>query len=102
MAEYTVETAAHKTLTGTAVDTITMPSNSVRIINRTGAGPLWVTTDGTQPVAEADNILVVPPGTWIEAQVSDDIARHTATSTTKRAVIKVLGNGNAYTVEETW
>lgn len=102
MATYEVERAAHKTLTATTVDTIIMPSIDVRIMNRSGSEPLWVTIDGTEPVAGADDIYIVPANSWIELRASSMTARHSADSTTDRATIKVLGNGNQYTVEETW
>ena len=94
MATYTVSRAAHKTLTGTTVDTVNITSASVEIINRVGTDPLWVTIDGTEPVAGADNIHVVPAGTWKTIRLGN--------STDETATIKILGNGNEYSVEETF
>lgn len=103
MATYTVDQAAHKTLTLTTVDTVNIPSNVVRVMNRVGADPLWVTVDGTDPVASADDMHVIPPGSWKDIKVSATHLRQDVDDpNVVLAVVKVLGNGNQYTVEEVW
>ena len=89
---------AHATLTGTTVDTVTLsgPLQRVTVINRAAAGSadLWVTisqsaTAPADPVAEADDTYWVPAGGFktFAATGGDGV------------IIKVLGNGNAYSVE---
>lgn len=95
MAEYTVATAAHKILTGTTVDTVTIPAAAITVLNRIGADPLWVTVDGTTPTVRGDNMHVIPAGTWKKIVLASG-------NTNINATVKVLGNGNEYSVEESW
>lgn len=89
MASYSVAKAAHPTLTTTTVDTVTLTQawNRVEVANRSGAATLWVTTDGSTPVAAADNIEFVPPGTTLVLVDMDG-----------SVTLKILGNANEYSV----
>jgi hypothetical protein len=87
----------HETLTGTTVDTVTLlsPVTRVTVINRAapGGADMWVTvsTTGTapaDPVAAADNTYWVPAGGFKTFHASGT-----------GNIVKILGNGNAYSVE---
>ena len=76
MASYTVVYAAHKTLSTTVVDTITIARhvNSIDIINRSGGNPLYVTwapgtTVPADPVAGAVDVDVIPTGMILSLDV---------------------------------
>lgn len=92
MASYSAARAVHKTLTGTTVDTVTLASSadSVEVINRSGTDPLYVTVNGDVPTAAGDNTHIVLAGGFKEIPVPP---------TGSSIVVKVIGNGNAYTVE---
>ena len=97
MAELTDKECVNATLSTTTVDTVTLTGKwrVVEVYNRddalTGA-MMWVTFNGEDPVAEAAGCYPVPPGTAFERSVTpNDI-------TGSPEPIKVLGNGNDYTV----
>lgn len=99
MAAESTATSVHNTLTGTTVDTITLTSSpdKVDVINRAAAGgaDLYVTrgytgASPTDPVAAADGTRVVPPGGFI---TYEGTVRSGAS-----VIIKIIGNGNAYSV----
>lgn len=87
---------AHATLSGTTVDTVTLTGavRRVTVINRAAAGSadLWVTISNTatapsDPVSAADETYWIPPQGFKTFAASGG------------AIVKVLGNGNAYSVE---
>lgn len=84
MAAYNVDRTAHKTLSGTTVDTATLTGEVgwLEIVN-SGATDLTVTFDGTTPVANADGTEVV-------------FAYDNAIFENPGRVVKILGNGNIY------
>ena len=92
---------AHATLAGTTVDTVTLSGTAtvITVINRAAAGgaDMWVTFSTTStvpadPVAEADETYWIPAGGGFK----------TFTDPGGGCIIKVLGNGNAYSVEGDW
>lgn len=89
MATYTVVHAAHKTLSGTTVDTVTLSggdySPTFEISNRSGATTIYFTTDGTAPTAGGDDTDFVAPGESVIVQA-------------KTRSVKLIGNGNDYSV----
>jgi hypothetical protein len=93
MTSYSVARAKHATLSGTTVDTVTVTGahEEIEVLNRSGAADLYVTTDGSVPVAGADNTDIVPVGTSLVLRAS---AGEGGT------VVQILGNGNAYSVVE--
>lgn len=92
MASYEENRAVHKTLTSTTVDTVTLASraDSVEVINRTGTEPLYVTVDGSTPTAAGDDTHIVMPGGFKEIPVP---------AAGSSIVVKIIGSGNAYSVE---
>ena len=96
MASYSVARAAHKTLSTTTVDTVTLTRKfrRVKVINRDNTNPIWVTYGSApaDPVANADDIDIVMPGQTL------DISMAGARTSTSTNVVKVLGNGGAYSV----
>lgn len=108
MAQYTgILKSRHLTLTGTDVDSLEFPNgegHAVDVLNRSGAGPLFVTvgigaaaTDLTDPVAYADDVILVPAGMGItlKGRSSGSWRKDETTS----LFVKVLGDGNDYTVQ---
>jgi len=86
---------ANPTLSGTTIDTVTLSGRvqtGVRIGNRSGTGYLFVTVGTTtpaDPAAGAAENFCVPAGLW----------RDIPFGPTTGLIVKVLGNGNDYTVE---
>ena len=86
---------ANPTLSTTTVDTVTLSGRAetgVRIGNRSGTAYLFVTVGTTtpaDPVAGAAENFCIPAGLW------RDIPFGPITG----MIVKVLGNGNDYTVE---
>lgn len=87
----------HATLTTTTVDTVTLtaPMTRVTVINRAAAGAadLWVTISTTttapsDPTSAGDNTYWVPAGGFKTFHAGGN-----------GCIVKVLGNGNAYSVE---
>lgn len=89
MASYSDAASAHKTLSGTTADSVTI-TGGVRlvVINRDVSAPLYVRGDGTTAVAEAGGTRYVGPGAWVEIDKPAD-----------GGAVSVVGNGNAYSVE---
>jgi len=100
MADQTAVNAKHATLTGAAVDKITLTGRpaKVDVLNRGAAGSadLYVTVgNGTSepadPTAAGDNTEIVAPGGFVTLDVPTSVPGSSA-------VVKVIGNGNAYSV----
>lgn len=74
----------------TAVDTITMGQapRGIEVYNRGTPDDLWVTVNGVDPVTSAATADVVPAGTTLVLDTDSDGPN----------VIKLLGNGNAYSL----
>jgi len=85
------------TLSTTTVDTCTLTGSvqAVRVWNLTGTAALYVTLapgsggTPTAPTAGGDGCLVIPAGLWRVIPVVSPTG----------AVVKLIGNGNAYVVE---
>jgi hypothetical protein len=62
MASGNAEFAYHSTLAAATADTVTLSAHFevIRIINRSGAAEIYLTTDGTAVVGGAVNTFVVP------------------------------------------
>jgi hypothetical protein len=90
MASYTAARVKSATLTGTTVDDVTLAGvwPRVEVLNR-GTGTISFTVNGTTPTALGDNCYVVLPNTSLTVP-TDSVASSTA--------IKLIGNGDAYTV----
>jgi hypothetical protein len=99
MASSTVANAKHATLSSTTQDTVTItdPVTSVVVLNRSGAGPLSVRV-GRSPVPSnittllEDDTEYVPAGGYVELVPTGN--RGDATD----VVVKIKGDGNAYSV----
>lgn len=61
MADYSTEHAKHATLFLSTVDTITVNRicSHIRVANRAGLGPIYVTTDGSTPTVGGDKCFAV-------------------------------------------
>jgi hypothetical protein len=92
VASYRVVRAAHKTLSGTTVDDVTMSGtfNQIEVMNRSGAASIFFTVDGSTPTVAGDDTDVVVEGTSL--QVRPDRQRDGT------VVVKVIGNGNDYSI----
>lgn len=98
MATKNITTGAHATLSGTTVDTvnITREANVVCVANLSGTTALAVTVDtaaapsAATPVQDADNTLKVP--------ASQSLTFAVGAAGYDQTQLKVLGNGNAYSV----
>ena len=69
MANYTPKFSAHKTLVAATEDTITWDGGSpgqVEVVNRSATDTIYVRTDSTAAVAEADGTTAIPPGQAVE------------------------------------
>ena len=84
------------TLSTTTVDTATLTGSvqAVRVWNLTGTAALYVTIGSTAaqaatPTSGGDGTMVVPAGIWRAIPIPGPGG----------AVVKVIGNGNAYVVE---
>lgn len=93
MASYSAALVKSATLSGTTVDTVTLTSlyQSVEVLNR-GSNALSFTVGGATPTALGDNCFVVPAGEALAVPVPS------ATDSTTGTVVKIIGNGDAYTV----
>lgn len=105
MANRTAVWAKHATLSGTTVDKVTLSAkvHAVEVMNRSGSTTLTVTAalgatagDPPDPTSLADDTNVVPPGTSVVIPLAADSTAITAEFA--GAVVKVLGNGNDYSV----
>ncbi len=70
----------HVTLVGGVVSTVTLETNAGRIevLNRDGTAEVWFTTDKTIPVAEADDIHILPQAVTA-VEVSDETSGENST-----------------------
>ncbi len=70
----------HVTLVGGIVSTVTLETNAGRIevCNRDGTADVWFTTDGTTPVAEADDVHIMPIGN-ATIEVADETSGQNST-----------------------
>lgn len=99
MATKNVTVGAHATLSGTTVDTvnITREVNTLCVLNRSGVTDLAVTVStaatpsAATPVQDADDTFKIPAGVSLTFNVG--AAGYDQTQ------LKILGNGNSYTVE---
>lgn len=91
--------SVHNTLTGTTVDTVTLQGywGAVEVVNREASGgtSLWITVghedlDPSTPVAAANETFEVPAGLAILVDLPN--------GATVKARVKVLGDGNDYSV----
>lgn len=96
MASYTVEQVANETLTGATVDDVTVEGGwpAVEVVNRDAAEALWVTV-GTgeapdDPAVAGDNVLPVMP--------SERVVVYRGRRRDQDLVVKLIGDGNAYSV----
>lgn len=103
MAAQTAVLTQHATLSGTTVDSVALSGGptEVTVFNHAAAGGtnLYVTVAFgstvaavTDPVAAADETYVVVPGGFVTFREPNK-AKYAS------VVVKVLGNGNAYTVQ---
>jgi hypothetical protein len=85
--------AETNTLSGTTADTVTLAQAwpAVSITNHDATTALYFRLDGAVPVSEADENGVVLPGATVVAAMPALGAGTT--------IVKVVGNGNKYTVE---
>lgn len=97
MAAQTAIKTQHATLSTTVVDSVTL-SGAVRqiaVTNRDGSNVAWVTVGSApaDPVASADETFVIPVSSrkvvWVSSRARSNM------------VVKILGNGGAYSVEGT-
>jgi hypothetical protein len=98
MANYQVVRAAHKTLTGTAVDRVEVTGGHavIEVVNRSTTDVLYVATAApgvipADPTAAADGLDVVLPGERVPVyvgQVTPSVSKY----------VKVIGNSNPYSV----
>lgn len=99
MGTYSAAVSVHKTLVSTTIDTITLTSARpyIEVANETGSSNLYVTAAVGQagapadPVVDASDTGIVYPGTTLEFRLTD--AQYN-----NGAVVKILGNGNKYSV----
>lgn len=93
MASYSVIRAKHATLSSTTADSITLsfPGQEIIVTNFDGTNKLYVTWDGTTPTAAADDSFVVP--------ISSSKTLKRTKGFSGSTVVKVVGNGGAYSVE---
>jgi hypothetical protein len=89
MATYTAAKSVHKTLNGQTADKVTITGyERVTVIERGGAGPLWVSWDGNgnppTAVAGADDTEYVAAGGFVEMDAG--------------GTLSICGDGNDYSV----
>lgn len=97
MATITGNRCEHATLSTTTVDTVTLngPISRVTVINRAAAGgtdlAVTISTNGTAPATptqQGDDTYWIPAGGGFKTFAAGS-----------GVIVKVLGNGNAYSVE---
>lgn len=95
MAALSAKRSKSATLSTTTVDTVTLtvPCQFIEVTNRSGSATIWFTVDGTVPTAAGDDVEFVLPGQSLPVPVIG--------AADSGAVVKVLGNGNDYTVAGT-
>lgn len=92
MANLTAASAKHATLTSTTVDTVTLTGSfqSFEVVNRHATEVLWVTygeAAPADPTAGGDDCIFVPAAGVVTLDADGKV------------VVKILGNGNAYSVQ---
>ena len=102
--------AASATLAGTAIDTVTLTTQAgaVDVLNRSGAADLFVSVSSTDATQIPTDPTSVSPSSGFYT-VSQNGPRATrialvggSRSAGRAVIIKILGNGNAYTVQNSW
>lgn len=95
MAVYSGNRAISKTLAGATVDTVTLTGNGRGQVYNRGAGIIWF-TDGrsgsaapADPTVGGDDCIPVMPGT------KESVTAY------GHSIVKIIGNGDAYTVTRT-
>lgn len=93
--------AINATLTTTTVDTCTISQdwNVVEVSNRTGAADVWFTIGTSDnvpatPTVEGLGCEVVPAGSYATSKAEP----LPGTSRVNNVIVKILGNGNMYSV----
>lgn len=93
LAAYSVASKKHATLVATTVDQVTLTQgfSHIEVIERGGTVPLWVTygPSPADPTSAGDDVLFVPPNGKVTIDGNER----------GNMVVKVLGNGNAYSVQ---
>ncbi len=86
----------HVTLSAVVVATVTLETNAGRIevLNRDGTAEVWFTTDNSTPVAEADDVHIVPQA-MTAVEVSDETSGQNTVvkllcTTTQRISVRAL------------
>lgn len=94
MAAISKTRVANATLTGSTVDTVTLagPYPVVEVVNRSGANFIWVRASGngtppSDPTVAGDECEPVAPG-----------ERRVVLVGAKSPIVKIIGNGDAYSV----
>ncbi len=93
MADYSASRAVNKTLTATTVDAVTITGSAPLVcVHNRGTNTLWVRsgapgTTVADPTSAGDNCIPVPAGTIVPVRDGGG-----------GALVKVLGNGDAYSV----
>lgn len=102
MAPYTAANAKSATLSGTTVDTVTLTAApAVEVSNDApdGSSKIWARCSFTgtppDPTAGGDDCSPIPPG-GVKRFERDAL---NSIDDTGSAVVKIIGNGNAYVVE---
>lgn len=103
MASYTCTLAKHQTLTGTTVDTVTFNGaiDAVEVLNYSGATDIYFTVGASiggtavvaTPTAAGDDCYRVPAGQAFVVPMNVN-----QEGQQQIAVVKLIGNGNAYSV----
>ena len=94
MAALTAAVSKHATLTGTTVDSVTLTQGfrSIEVINRDSTDYLWITYGASapaDPTSGGDDTLVVPPASALTIDANNRA----------NFVVKILGDGGAYSVQ---
>lgn len=98
MANYVVSKVANKTLSGTTVDRVEITGGwpAIEVVNRSTTNVLWAVGANpgvipSDPTAAGDNIEPIMPGERILVHVGQ-------TSPSVSKYVKLIGNGNDYSV----
>lgn len=105
MASVSGNYAVHASLSTTTVDTITITTDAgyLDIYNRTGTADMFVSVDPSDPTATPTNPTAAGAGFYAVSQNGDRRTRIPLAgggrSSTRAVVVKIIGNGNAYSVQ---